>query len=464
MDATNFQQTRSIVEIQRYPGNDGTEAGRGRDLILLGVERPFEINGHTDRYHRLVWPFSPSVLFGTQRCIGWDLRTDPTSPTTHLHEEHLVGFAVDYQTRNGERPAGNRIWWLNSSADPLDGLLPTLADVGIGCFLDLKFTTFLSAVHAGNPINRRNGSPNDGREAFAVGMADYEVNAWLDSVMFDGYQESFGFSGSVGVCSSGQGRVELFGLQPDGSMARWTRNGGWKQQAALVAPKAVNLATDRPGALCTGNGGIELFARGVDGGIWWQRMSSGGTWTDDWVRVSDAATKITSGIEVVGVVPDNFHLFARGEYGELRHAEFANGWTGSWDDLAGILEGTPTARIPQAGRIDVFVRGIGGTLWQVWKFDGSWQPWHVISERIASDPIVIGGQGPERLDLLFRTEVGTLGHMLYQDEFVGPIDTGVPVPDGTLAGTASTPGRLELFLAPVDKGAVWHATWPRAPK
>src|SRR6185503_13311418 len=124
MDSTNFQQTRGVVEVQRYPGNDGTEENRGRDLLLLGVDRPFEIDGRTRGYRRRVWPNAPRILYGTQRCVGWDLLVDPLSPTNRLHEERVGGFAIDYDTTNGSRPSGNRVWWFNASADAQKGVLP----------------------------------------------------------------------------------------------------------------------------------------------------------------------------------------------------------------------------------------------------------------------------------------------------------------------------------------------------
>jgi hypothetical protein len=461
MDVTRFQQTRRVVEIQRFPGNDGSAETRGRDILLLGVRPPFEIDGQTNGYHRQVLPMGTDWLVAPHRCIGWDLRVSTMSPTSRLQETTLTAFTFDTGATNRGRPMGDRVWWLNANAEPEHGVLPMEADVGSACFYNYFDTVLQTTLHSGNPERRLDGSPNDGREAYAVALGDPEVRKWLDQVMFGTAFADIDMSGTPGVCSTAGDRLELFGRRSDGRMGWWTWNGSFEEHPSLAAPEGASLSNYSPGVYCTNARTIELFAVGTDGAVWWQTRDAQGRWNDRW-DVLDGAVAVDSGIAVVGVIADHFHLFARGRTtGNLLSLEVERGRPPALTNLGGIIVGTPSARIAQQGRIDVFVLNIYNGVSQMWMNNGAWMPWAWILYDVGSEPAVTSWSHG-RLDVLTRNAPGVLGHAEYQVGWAAPFSTDILMPVGTPVATSSRPGRIDLFVN--QDGRIWHAWRPRAPR
>ncbi len=479
MDAERFQQTRRVLEIQRFPDNDGTDLGRGHDLLLLGVEEPFEIDGRTSGYHRPVWAFSPEAALHPHRCVGWDLRVSEESPTTRLHEETLIPYAFDLTTFNGTHPSGYRTWWLNTSADPEEGVLPMRADVGSACFHTLYGSTFQSTVHSGNPEERREGGENAGLEAYSVALGDLATRKWLDSTLFEYSVETLPsvrgayLVGDPAVCSLRPDRIELFGLMSDGSMGWFTWDAEahtWISLTLLRAPEGRSLVGEAPGAYCTNAGGIELFSTSLgDGYVWWRRMNSSGEWNPVWNNVPDYATtavSVVSGVAVTGVLHDHFFLFARDSGNELRYTEYNGAWTGAWENLGGQAQGTPTALMSQEGRIDVYVRALSnGQIYQRWMHNGGWIDGWFPKALASSDPTVVSFNN-SHLDVLSRTPQNTLGHEVFQVIWAAePVDTEIPMPAGNPAAVATQPGTAHIFVTqPERNGNIWHGFWPRKPR
>jgi hypothetical protein len=464
MDTERFQQTRGIIEVQRFPGNDGSEQNRGHDLLLLGLERPFTIDGQTSGYHRPIWAHSPESALHAHRCIGWDLRVSPESPTQRLHEEMLTPFTFDLQTNNNARPSGSRVWWLNTSGDPEQGALPMQADVGSACIHSVFESIFQHTVHSGNPKSLRSGGQNDGREAYSVALGEYEARKWLDAVMFDSVIEDIELAGDPAVCSARADQMQLFGVLSDGAIGWFTWDGSWTERTSLPAPKGTTFLEATPGAYCTKLGGIELFVTGLDGDIWWRRMNPSEEWTEEWERVPDVQTPVGSGVAVAGVLADHFYVFARAESGELRYAEYDAGWTGMWWDLGGMLAGTPTALMHQERHVDVYARNLADNeIHQKWMHNGSWlEPWYPVQGRVSSDPTVVQW-GTSHLDIFTRSTSNTLGRAMWHVYWAEPLVSDIPMPAGNPSAVARRPGTTDVFVTRPD-GRVWHAFRPRRPR
>jgi len=460
-DSTRFEQIRRAVEVVRFSGNDGTAGGRGRDLLLLGVDQPFVIDGSERVHHITLDPLLPHSSLGTLRCLGWDLSPDPASKTTDLRSELLTGVTLEYDVEANARAAGHRLWWSNDAHDPNQGLLPMPDDAGSGCFFTLGQTNFLTTVHSGNPSRLRKGGENDGREAFAQVVADPEVHGWLERTLFGTEEHSLDVAGEPGLCSLSPGTFELFATDHDGKLSHFHFDGRFTPRPPLPPPEGVTFSSFRPGAFCTPSGGIELFAVDSEGRAWQRSLApESDVWSPSWKRLGDATTRITSGLAVVGAVDHHFHVFAAGESRELRHAEFERGWTGQWLDLGGALDGTPVARSVQEHRVDVFVRSNGNRVHQIWMQNGIWQRWVDPGGPITGDPIV-SSWWPDRVDLLVRSEAGSLMWRVYDTAWGEWADTGLPIPEGSLVGLAPELGHLELVA--FETGSAWRATWPRAP-
>jgi hypothetical protein len=465
MSSRNFHQKRSAIEIQRFPGN--TKDTRVRDVALIGLDQPFEVDGSTTGHTLSLLQASGQVdLLRTLRCIGWDLELDPESATDELRAVPFSPISVV------QRDYGDAYQWQNTlSTGLLQGALPMRSDTGSGCMIELAASVFLAAVHTETPDDSGDLGTSEYQEAYAMITADRELHDWVDAVLFRVLPAAdLSLAGAAGVCSFDRASVDLFALLGDGRMGWFQRSEkqgasgdwqssaeGWIERTALDPPPSVNLASTRPGALCLADGSIELIAQGSDGSLWRQHWSST-EWLPEWELVPDA-TGVTSGVSVVGRGPGDFHVFARGLGRELRRARFLDGWTGTWDDLGGLIEGAPSARMANPSYIDVFSQG-ADELWNRYAW-GERQGWDRIGYT-SSDPAV-ASWSYDRVDVFVRTPESRLGRHWYdcywqENAVVG----GLVLPDGALAATARENGTFDVFVAQPD-GYLWHATWPRNP-
>lgn len=464
MDVSNFQQVRSVREILRFTGNDGSDESRGHDLLLLGVESPFEIDGRTSGYHRPVWAVTPELVLFPQRCVGWDLRVSEASPTSRLREAMLKPFTFDIQTDNDGRPSGSRMWWLNESADAEQGVLLMQADVGSACFHTVGESTYQHTVHSGNPEVRRDNRPNDGREAYSVALGEREARRWLDSALFESVIEEFQLAGDPGVCSFDAERIDLFGRLSNGAIGWFTWDGAWTEHTALSPPNGVTFLPDSPGAYCTNAGSIELFVTGVDGEIYWRRMAPSEQWNAEWQTVPAVHSPVGTGVSVTGRLADHFYVFAGAASGELRYAEYDGNWKDIWVDMGGLIAGTPAAMMNQENRVDVYTRALSNNeIWMRWMHNGSWLPdWYRTQGPVLSNPTVVSWSN-SHLDIMTRSTSNTLGRSLVQVYNAETIVTDVPMPPGNPAAVARRPGTTDVFVTQPD-GYVWHGFWPRKPR
>jgi hypothetical protein len=94
---------------------------------------------------------------------------------------------------------------------------------------------------------------------------------------------------------------------------------------------------------------------------------------------------ITSDPGAVASAGNRIDVFVRGTEGGLWDATW-NGTTWTWTFLGGVLASGPDAASCTAGHVDVFLLGTDHGLWQR-GFNGStWGPWQFIGGQWSSDP------------------------------------------------------------------------------
>jgi hypothetical protein len=187
-----------------------------------------------------------------------------------------------------------------------------------------------------------------------------------------------------------------------------------------------------------------------------------GDW-NEWDTVAYATTPISSGLAVVEAVPEHFHLFAAGQYQELRHAEFDHGWLPVWDDLGNFIEGTPVVRMGQEARLDVFAASSEGDVAQLLFADGQFHGWFGLSSARVNS-LSVASWGNDRIDLFARNADGELSRLWYSLNWVSDwIASGHAMPSGESAAIATRPGTLDVLVAQPG-GSLWHAFWPRSPE
>jgi hypothetical protein len=455
MDSRAFEQVRHVVEIQRFPAGDGTTPKP--DLALLGVEAPFVIEGSTSEHTVLFAPRGGNWFYASHRCVGWDLKPDPASPVNRLHAETLSCIAVSTD-------GVERVWFTNSNpANPEQGSLLTSNDVGSGCFKYLEDTALLTSVHSGTPSLRHDGVPNSNEQAYATSVASMQVRAWVDDTLF-GVESDAGWMGwgEPALCSFSPETLDVFALGQDGRMT-WRRQERWPSpsertafvELPAVAPPATELARDRPGVLCTPDGTVQLFARAVDGRVWWQTFLEG-AWADEWTLVPN--TVATSGLAVAGRTPWNFDIFHRGSAHQLRRGVFDGGFR--WLDLGGVIDGTPSVHLNHSEWWEAFVRA------EQWLFDYyRWygtEGWVGPGEVIASDPATAHWHDGNAYVFARNAEGRLRWFWITSFDYPPFIDTSLALPPGSLAAAARAPGRFDLLVSEPGQ-PVWHAWWPREP-
>jgi hypothetical protein len=456
MDANNFHQVRRGVEIQRFPED--------RNLALLGVDRPFEIDeSSTNHYINLVpWTgdWARPMFLQNFTCVGWDLAADPSSPTNRLKTAVLAPRAIENTT------SGEMLKW---EFDPARGTLLTAEDTGCACFLNPYETRFLVTVHTGQPESELNGDV----VAHSPTVGNIEVHKWVEGVLFrDLPTAGPSLYGPIAACAIDRESMDVFGFRQDGRIGRFRRSSfqgdwqsdqaSWEDLGSLDPPEGVDLSDDRPGVLCSRDGSVQLFVTGIDGSLWRKEwLETEMQWNPDWERVTDAQSPITSGATVVGTGRRDFHVYARGSESELRHARFDQTWTGNWENLGSSFDGTPYARLGNSNWIDVFVRR-GSEVWGSVYWDSP-PRWVWVAAPVYADPAVATWAG-NRGDLFSVDQSGRLLRKWYELDWLPELVPSVQVPpESALAAVARERGSLDV-VASKPGGALWHATWPRKPR
>ena len=467
VDSAHPDQAERAVELVRFPGNDGTDATRGRNLALLGVAHPFQINAVSDEYYQPLWPLIGGALGYTQRCAGWSFDPSATDETSSLRVVDLTPFAQDPSQHVGQRAAGDWVWWVRTALKGTgDFVLPTSADIGTGCFYNQNQLRLLMTLNTEVPPRRRSGQDNLQLESVSIGLAEAPIRAWADAAMMSEPDYlPLPALGPVASEWSPRAALELFGVSLDSGDLLWfsRKDGQWQAPVNLGAPQTVTLSqTLRPGVLLRRFGEIVVVAVASDGTLWWKRRFDTGVWTA-WELVESVTTAVTSGVHLAEQIPGHFHVLARGAAGELRHAEYQDQWLPEWRDLGNQVVGEPAVDLPQEGRLNVFFTNPDGFLQQTYYINGQWSSLKVpYVQGITSSP-ALGRWSLDQFDLLARSPNGNIARDAYQGTWSFEWnDLGIPMPKGEPVMALRSPGHGDLFVSQAD-GSVWHVEWPRRP-
>jgi hypothetical protein len=471
LDSTDFHKSEQVVEIQRFPGNDGsgTELGRAKDLVLVGVAEPFAVNGKTSEHFIQAWP-STNYLVGKHRCLAWDLEPDEASPTDRLRSELLD--TVRFTLENGD--VEEHVVWENTDPlDPVHGNLLTSNDFGSGCFIDENGRHYLMSVHS-----ECLSGPSPGEKACSVTLTDPDIQSWLDQTLFQVLPRNEVLTGRAAVCSFGRESLEVFVV--DGLTIEWWRQTSWPSAALAMNSDPFTQAAPlsrlptapprleplyRPAAYCAADGSIELFAALGDLSVWWLRYrfdpkTRSMRWADEWVRLVDVVT--TSGLSIAGIAPGHFHLFGRGPDNDLRHSEYVKDrWLTVWEDHGGSISGAPSAMVINSNWIHTFARFPTDSLnaWALNPFGSGWLG--TLSQGSThSDPAAIGW-GDVRWDAFWLNQSGVLHRSWGIASFYTTVNLALTPPgvesEQEITAVSRERGSMDVI------GNRWHAIWPRDP-
>lgn len=236
---------------------------------------------------------------------------------------------------------------------------------------------------------------------------------------------------------------------------------------------------------------IRLFVRGADGKLW-ERYWNGSAWSwiDAGKEVIDEPIVLAQGsLGSTDETRIRLLLFVKGKDGKLWE-RYWNGSVWSWIDHGRGIVGRPvalvhgnTASVSSAGvRIDLFVQGSDGRLWEHYWNGTAWS-WRDTGRAGDGEPIIIIARGNlgavdranVRIHVFSRSlEYETTGHAhyhvkLWEHHWNGAAwswrDTGREVAGqpaaivrGDVEGLSSDDLRIHLFVTGTDR-KLWEQIW-----
>ena len=149
------------------------------------------------------------------------------------------------------------------------------------------------------------------------------------------------------------------------------------------------MAGTGPAVSGSNAGNNYVYSVDTSGTLWYTSVapSGNGTWTPlgGVCTASPAAVSWSSSYLRIDV-------FVRGSDGAVWQKYYQNGWS-SWHSLGGQLAaGTgPAVASWSAGRLDVFVQGTNGALWHKWWNGTSWSGWESLGGKLTASPAATWG-------------------------------------------------------------------------
>lgn len=198
------------------------------------------------------------------------------------------------------------------------------------------------------------------------------------------------------------------------------------------------LSGSGPAAAYTSDGRVHLFVRGTNGALYYASRLLTGSWSTfrslggQLFSVPSVAIRPGGGLAVVvrGPVNKIFGIFSMPEV-----------WSG-WTELPGngLTLSNPTAAWGyESDRLDVFVAGIGGGLYQQTFATGGWTGWRRLDAQLPATARLAAAETPGRA-IVYAAAEGVLVEKQYvgdwDDYFLAPYTCSACLPHG-----AGRPGR-----------------------
>ncbi|QIG49851.1 hypothetical protein G5V57_20275 [Nordella sp. HKS 07] len=162
------------------------------------------------------------------------------------------------------------------------------------------------------------------------------------------------------------------------------------------------ILTTEPRPVVRQGGGVFVFVRGTDLGLWAIDVTSGAP--GSWIGLGGV---LTSPPAPVSHKPGSLAVFVRGTDRALWYRLWDGAvWT-EWESLKGLLASGPDAASTGGGRIDVAaLDDAGGVIHRKW--DGTaWSEWRTLGGTFTGDVTLVAGS-PDRIDVFVRDKDGVL--------------------------------------------------------
>jgi len=209
----------------------------------------------------------------------------------------------------------------------------------------------------------------------------------------------------------GSGRLDVFardttGNTTDGFTAAAALQHRWFDGSWHDWEKFGGALTSDPAVTSSSPGQLDILARGVDNGIWYNRYDGS---LHDWGGLGGVSLSAPA---VTSFSPGRVDVFVRGSDNALWYRWFAGQWS-DWTPLGGSFVSDPAVTSWGSGRLDIFVIGSDNTLQHKW-YDGNWNDWVSLGGALISSPAAVSW-GSNRLDVFARSTDNTLVHIWFFD-------------------------------------------------
>lgn len=170
--------------------------------------------------------------------------------------------------------------------------------------------------------------------------------------------------------------------------------GGWVDHGGIL--------TSEPRPVFRRGGGVFVFARGTDLGLWFINVTSAGP--GSWISLGGI---LTSAPAPISHKPGGLAVFVRGTDRALWHRTWDGAVWSQWDSLKGLLASGPGVASTAMGRIDVAaLDDSGGVIHRKW--DGTaWSEWRALGGNFTGDVALVAAS-PDRIDIFARDRDGAL--------------------------------------------------------
>lgn len=302
----------------------------------------------------------------------------------------------------------------------------------------------------------------DGRLEMFVAKADGRVFRSVQSGP-DGAWSQFVAMGGPGkpvtelaAARNGDGRLEVFALASDGTLSHSYQElvgSNWSAWYDMGGGLGRDLKVG-----VSGNGSLQVFGLDPTGHVVRRYLQDVGGWSD-WQSLGG---QIASRLNLARNSDGRLEVYVIDSAGALRSnwQRSVDGPFGAWLNWGGRYVGQPAVATNADGRLEVFLREKSGTLVHSWQLapNSSWSPMFTMGSSLAGDPFV--ATNPDgRLEVFAKRTDGLLAHS-WQDGSLtgwsGWLEFEGMTPVGTVA-TNSANGRIVLAALGSD-GAVYVNT------
>jgi hypothetical protein len=226
------------------------------------------------------------------------------------------------------------------------------------------------------------------------------------------------------AASWGPNRIDIVAFFSDRTVQHTWFDGTWHPWEALdnilSTNPEVRIDYDRNPAMCSwGQGHLDVFVGGSDGGLWWRRWS-GNAWSG-WEQLTSRGYRDPG---AASWETNRTDVFVEGIDPHLPNAQpalFQEWIDGTWHESmvpTVLLAGHPTVRSWGPGRLDIFMWEESRQLQHLW-YDRDWHGWEpVLDEReIITSSLAAVSSGAGRIDLLAWGPDGTLYQKSYENQW-----------------------------------------------